>query len=51
MLSQAALGVSVIQSEGMSPMAMAASDICCKNINDALALLLKPSRIMATLRN
>jgi soluble P-type ATPase len=51
MLSQAVLGVSVIQSEGMSPMAMAASDICCKNINDALALLLKPSRIMATLRN
>ncbi len=51
MLSQAALGVSVIQSEGMSPMAMTASDICCKNINDALELLLKPSRVKATLRN
>ena len=51
MLSKAALGVSVLQSEGMSPMAMTTSDICCKNINDALELLLKPSRIMATLRN
>lgn len=51
MLSQAALGVSVIQSEGISPMALTASDICCKNINDALALLQKPSRIKATLRN
>ena len=51
MLSQAALGVSVMQDEGMSPMAMTSSDICCKNINDALELLLKPSRIKATLRN
>lgn len=51
MLSQAALGVSVIQNEGMSPMAMTSSDICCKTINDALELLLKPSRIQATLRN
>lgn len=51
MLSQAALGVSVMQNEGMSPIAMTASDICCKTINDALELLLKPSRIRATLRN
>ena len=51
MLSQASLGVAVLQSEGMSPMAMTASDICCSNINDALELLLKPSRVKATLRN
>lgn len=51
MLSQAALGVAVLQTEGLSPMAMAASDICCKNIIDALNLLLNPSRIQATLRN
>lgn len=51
MLSQAVFGVSVIQTEGISPQAMAASDICCKNIIDALDLLLKPSRTKATLRN
>lgn len=51
MLLQAALGVSVIQNEGASPMAMTSSDICCKTINDALELLLKPSRVKATLRN
>lgn len=51
MLSLAALGVSVMQGEGMSPMAMTSSDICCENINDALGLLLNPSRIRATLRN
>ena len=51
MLAQAALGVSVMQNEGMSPLAMTSSDICCTTINDALELLLKPSRIRATLRN
>jgi len=51
MLRKAVLGVSVCQAEGMSPMAMNSSDICCTNINDALELLLNPSRLQATLRN
>ena len=51
MLSDAALGISVLQNEGMSPMALTSSDICCKDINDALELLLKPARMTATLRN
>ena len=51
MLSEAALGISVLQNEGMSPLAMTSSDICCKDINDALELLLKPDRVKATLRN
>jgi soluble P-type ATPase len=51
MLKDAALGIAVLQAEGLSPRALSVSDILCKDINDALDLLLKPSRITATLRN
>ncbi|MFT5699501.1 MAG: soluble P-type ATPase [Desulforhopalus sp.] len=51
MLSGAVLGIAVLQDEGMSPSAMTSSDIFCKDINDALDLLLKPARMKATLRN
>lgn len=51
MLSQAVLGIAVLQNEGVSPAAMVSSDIFCKDINDALDLFLKPERIKATLRN
>ena len=51
MLSIAALGISVLQNEGASPAAINASDIFCKDIRDALELLLRPERLKATLRN
>ena len=51
MLKEAALGIAVLQTEGLSPQALSASDIFCKDINDALDLLLYPARLTATLRN
>ena len=51
MLAIAVLGISVVQNEGASPAAITASDICCKDIWDALQLMLRPERLQATLRN
>lgn len=51
MLSRAALGISVLQNEGVAPAAISASDIFCKDIRDALELFLRPGRLKATLRN
>jgi len=51
MLETASLGISVLQVEGLSPVAMQGSDVICNHINDALDLLLKPKRLVATLRN
>ena len=49
-LKEAALGIAVLGEEGMSVLAMKNADIIVKNISDALDLLLKPKRLMATLR-
>ena len=50
MLSQAALSIVVIESEGCSIQALQAADIAVGTINDALNLLIHPLRITATLR-
>lgn len=50
MLKLSSLGICVIGSEGSSTQAIEASDICVKDIRDALDLLLNPERIIATLR-
>jgi soluble P-type ATPase len=49
-LKEAALGVAVLGDEGISASAMKNADIIVKNISDALDLLLKPKRLIATLR-
>ena len=51
MLRQAALGIGVIQAEGASTAILAAADVVCTHISDALDLLLCPDRLRATLRN
>ncbi len=51
LLKNAALGIAVIQAEGASMHALQAAHIVCTCINDALDLLLRPHRIIATLRN
>lgn len=50
MLSAAALGIAVIGPEGASTAALAAADVVCRSILDALDLLLDDRVIVATLR-
>ena len=50
MLRAAALGIAVIGAEGASAQAVAAADVVCHSVLDALALLSKPARLTATLR-
>lgn len=50
MLRESAIGICVIGGEGASSEAIAASDLAVPGINDALDLLLKPHRMIATLR-
>ena len=50
MLKEAALGVAVNGGEGAAVAAILAADIYTPDIHDALALLLHPDRIRATLR-
>jgi soluble P-type ATPase len=49
-LKEGALGIAVMGDEGMSVSAMKNADIVVKNVSDALDLLLKPKRLIATLR-
>jgi soluble P-type ATPase len=49
-LRESVLGIGVLQSEGMSRAAMENADILVNNISDAFDLLLKPKRLIATLR-
>ena len=49
-LKEAALGIAILGDEGISVTALKQADIMAKNISDALDLLLKPKRLMATLR-
>ena len=51
MIKQAALGIAVIQKEGIFGELIGVSDIVSLSIMDALELLLNPLRIIATLRN
>lgn len=50
MMEAAALAIVVLQAEGASPKTLIAADIVVPSIQDALDLLLRPMRIMATLR-
>jgi soluble P-type ATPase len=50
MLAAAALGIAVIGEEGASAQTILASRVVCRDILSALALLLKPKRLVATLR-
>ncbi len=50
MLEQAALGICLIQEEGASVVTAGAADVLCTSVQDALRLLLKPKRLVATLR-
>ena len=49
-LKEAGLGIAVLGDEGISVTAMKNADILVKTISDALDLLMKPKRIIATLR-
>lgn len=50
MLSAVAFGIAVIGPEGAALQAVAAADVVCASVLDALALLRVPARITATLR-
>jgi P-type E1-E2 ATPase len=50
MLAQAALGIAVVGPEGCSGSALAACDVACRSILDALDLLSEPRALAATLR-
>ena len=49
-LKEAGIGIAILGDEGISVIALKQADIMVKNISDALDLLLKPKRLMATLR-
>lgn len=51
MLQYAVLSIAVIGEEGCAAQALAKADIIVNDINDALDLLLKPLRVVATLRS
>jgi len=50
MLKAADLGVCVIEDEGASVKSVINADIVCRSIEEAFELLIKPKRIIATLR-
>jgi soluble P-type ATPase len=50
MLQESALGIAVLQGEGVSRAAMENADIIVRDISDAFDLLLNPKRLIATLR-
>lgn len=50
MLEAAAIGIAVMSPEGMSAPALAAADVIVPDILSALALLERPMRLVATLR-
>ena len=51
MLKEAALGMTVMQEEGCAVNTLMASDLAFYSITEALNALLKPKRIVASLRN
>ncbi|SMP74175.1 Soluble P-type ATPase [Desulfonatronum zhilinae] len=50
MLEAAALGIALLQEEGAAPQTLAAADVVCRSVCDALDLLTHPLRLSATLR-
>ncbi len=50
MLETAAIGIAVLGAEGLCTEALASADVVVTNILDALDLLLKPRRLVASLR-
>lgn len=50
MLRRAALGIAVVGPEGAAAAAVAAADVVVARVEDALDLLLRPRRLVATLR-
>lgn len=51
MLKHAAIGIAVLQEEGLPTATLFAADLVVKDVLDVFALLKTPERIMATLRN
>ena len=51
MLKTAKVGIAVCLSEGVSPQTLLGADVIVNSITDALDLILKPNRLIATLRN
>jgi soluble P-type ATPase len=51
MLGAVALGIALIQREGCASEALAAADLACTSVVDALDLLRNPMRLVATLRS
>ena len=51
MLAAATVGVAVMQAEGAAAETIAAADVVVATIGDALDLLLRPARLIATLRS
>lgn len=50
MLEAAGLGIAVVQEEGAALRTLASAEIACRSVEDALGLLLRPKRLIATLR-
>jgi soluble P-type ATPase len=50
MLQEAAIGIGLLQEEGIAVEALVSADIVCKSIGHALGLLLHPKRLTAALR-
>jgi P-type E1-E2 ATPase len=50
MCRASALAIAVLEEEGMCGRLLGEADVCTKSIEDALDLLLKPKRLIATLR-
>jgi P-type E1-E2 ATPase len=50
MIRAAGLGIAVLGPEGLATQALAAADVVCGSITDALDLLRYPDRLRATLR-
>jgi soluble P-type ATPase len=51
MLERATLGIAVVGPEGASGRALAAADVVCRSVVEALDLLLDPRLLIATLRS
>lgn len=51
MLRQSAIGIAVIQKEGVAAQTLATADLLCNTIFDAIDILNNPVRLIATLRS
>jgi soluble P-type ATPase len=50
MLQEAIIGIAVLNAEGVAAQTLLHADVVCRQIHDALQLLLEPRRLIATLR-